>query len=747
MTRKNILPFLFLFATLTLGAAPASSAIDVKALAPFVYPDNAPEKPQAMVYEPGDETYLQLCDEGHRIARFDTRTGKEIATVLDVTHTRENSIPAVASFTLSPQGTYLLLATESKAVYCRSKRAQYYTFEIKRNILRPLSSDMTPQQAPLFSPDDKIVAFVCANNIYMRKLAYDSQVAVTTDGASDSIINGVPDWTYEEEFDTSCSMAWSPDGTTLSYLKYDETQVPKFSFSLYDTQCEPYPDYALYPGSFSYKYPVAGEPNSRVTLHSYDVDTRKTKETTFTDSRIEYIPRIAYAPADAEGTQRLMVTTLNRAQNRMELYQVNPKSTVSRSILVEEAQNGWLAPECYEKLTLEPDGLVVMSERTGWRHLYRYAYNGSLLETLTAGEYDVTAYYGRDAAGYRYFQSTALPSAPTATAAPLNRQVSRIAPKTHKIETISPADGTSSASFSPSLAYYTLSHSTAQQTPRYTLHGAKGKELRVLCDNAALAARCASLPRKEFFTFPLADGTLLNGYMLKPAGFDPSRRYPVIMWQYSGPGSQEVLNRWHLDWDDYAAAHEGFLVVCVDPRGTGGRGTAFRNIVYKHLGLYETQDQVAAARHVASLPFVDPSRIGICGWSYGGYETLMCASASPCPFAAAVAIAPVTSWRYYDTVYTERFMLTPQENPDGYSQGSPINQVNNMDLPLLIMHGTADDNVHLSNTIQYVSALESADRTCDMLLFPNKNHSIYGCGARALVFGRMLSFFNRNLKD
>ncbi len=723
-----------------LSAAGSSAQLPVSDIAKYVYPANAPSSPGTIVFMPDGATFLKADAAGHKIVKYDVATGKELETVLDTSHTRENSINSFENFSVSPDGSKLLLYDRSEPVYRRSFKASYYVFEIKRNILRPLSKTNPLQQAPVFSHDGRMVAFVADNNIFIKKIDYDSEVQVTTSGERNRIINGVPDWTYEEEFATDCSMAWAPDNSTLCFLRYDETLVPTFTFSLYEGWCEPKTDYALYPGSFTYKYPVAGEKNSVVTVHSYDVETRKTKIVELPDPMIEYVPRIAYS---GDAAANLIVATLNRAQTRMEIYSVNPKSTVVKSLLVEESKGGWLNSAAYENLAFEADGLVMMSERSGWNHIYKYSYNGQLLRQITSGNYDVTAYYGTDAAGNTYYQSEPEGDTQANPANALNRVVYKVDRQGKKTEPLSPLEGWASAQFSPGAAYYVLNHSDASTPPVYTLFSQKGKQLRVLDDNAPYASRYTAAPRKEFFTFN-AGGTVLNGYIIKPEGFNPSGRYPVIMWQYSGPGSQEVVNRWRMDWDAYAAT-QGFVVVCVDGRGTGGRGTAFRNVVYKRLGDIETVDQISAARYVASLPFVDADRIGIAGWSYGGYETLMAVTDVESPFRAGVAIAPVTSWRYYDTVYAERFMLTPQQNAEGYDAGAPVNRAANLNCPLLIMSGTADDNVHLSNTIEFVARLQQADRYCDMFLFPNMNHSINGCDARALVYGRMLQYFKSNL--
>ncbi len=714
-------------------ATEADAAVKSADIAPYVYPLNAPEAPAAMAFGIDGKTYTALADDGRRLVRYDIRTGKEIATVIDVKSTRDNTISRIAGYTFSPDERYVLVYAEKEPVYRRSFTAQYFIYEVLHNVLSPLSEKHPRQRAPQWSPDGRMVAFVADGNIYISKLDYLTEVAVTTDGSRNNIINGVPDWSYEEEFDTTCSMAWAPDNSTLCYLKYDETAVPLYTFPLYQGTCDPRDEYALYPGSYSYKYPVAGEKNVSVSLHSYDVDLRKTKTVDFADRRIEYIPRIEYAP---EG-DRLMVATLNRAQNRMEIYSVNPKSTVSKSVYVDESRTGWIDPIAYEGMKLLSDGFVVMSERTGFNHLYKYSYAGAQQRQITSGDYDVTAYYGYDPkSGIHYYQA--------ASTSPLSRVVSRIDAK-GRVTNISPENGTASALFTPLMDLCVLNYSNVTAAPVYTIaNPSNGKTVRTLVDNKAYMSRYPALPRKEFFTMN-SDGNTLNGYILKPADFNSSRRYPVIMYQYSGPGSQEVLDRWRMDWD-YFFTTRGYVIICVDGRGTGGRGTAFKHSVYRCLGQYETVDQINAARYAASLPFVDSDRIGIFGWSYGGYEALMAASAKDAPYKAVVAVAPVTSWRYYDTIYAERYMLTPAENPEGYDLGAPINRTASLCGDLLMMHGTADDNVHLMNTLQYVSVLESQGSVCDMLLFPNMNHSIYGCGARAVVYLKMLQHFDRSMR-
>lgn len=702
----------------------------VTAIEPYTYPQNQPAKPSEFNYMPDGESYLAPNSDNTKIIRYATATGAEIETIFDASHTRETSIADFEGFNLSPDGSKLLIYRNSQYIYRRSFKAAYYVFEIKRNILKPLSHTAALQQSPVFSPDNRAVAFVVDNNIYLRKLDYDTEIQVTKDGEAGSIINGTSDWTYEEEFATTCSMVWSADSQTLCFIKYNEANVKNYNLAIYQGVCDPRNEYALYPGTLSYKYPVAGEQNSIVTLHSYDVATRKIKDIELKEGGVEYIPCIMYAKGSSD---QLLTVTLNREQNRMEIYSVNPKSTVVKSLLVEESKT-WIIPDEYENITLTDNSLIIMSDRSGYTHLYEYSYTGSMLRQITSGDYDVTDCYGCSPTGIVYYAST--------KTSPLNRVVSKTDRK-GKTTDLSPADKYASATFSPLLNYYTLRVSDSSTPPTFTLISEAGKTLRTLETNAEYSARFTNICQKEFFTFN-SDGNELNGFIIKPKNFSANVKYPVIMTQYSGPGSQSVLNSWSMDWE-YFAAEQGFIVACVDGRGTGGRGREFRTVVYRNLGHYETIDQVNAANYLASLPYVDSDRIGMCGWSYGGYETLMSLSASGAPFAAGVAIAPVTDWRYYDSIYTERYMLTPQANEDGYQESAPILKTSSIHVPILMMYGTLDDNVHPANTLEYVARLQAQGILCDMLSFTNKNHSIYGCNARAAVYGKMIDYFKKNM--
>lgn len=729
--KKMSVTILSLLAVLGAFARPAS-VDDYTMIGKFVEQEAAPSVPAPMVFTDGDANCLQLSADGKSIDKIDTKTGKAVETIFSVDNTRETTLQSIEGFTMSKSGMYMLVWNNSREQYRHSFTAQYYVYEFRSRILQPLSTERPRQQAPIFSPDSRMVAYVADNNIYLKKVDYGTDIAVTKDGKANEIINGIPDWTYQEEFSTTCSMAWAPDNLTLCYLKYNEKDVPLYSFPLYEGDCPAMPSYALYPGSFTYKYPVAGEKNSQVTLHSYNIETRKTLNLKLPDNRIEYIPRIMYGPTP----EQLLAVGLNREQNKMELFSVNPKSNVAKSLLVEQSK-AWIAPDCYEKITLAGDHFVIASTRTGYQHFYSYSYSGALLGAITSGNHDVTDYYGYNAqTGCHFFQTTADGA--------INRTIYKVDRKGRQT-LVSPRSGYSFATFSPDCNNFVMCHSDATTAPVYTINSAvTGKALRTLVDNKTYAAQFATAPKAEFFTME-NDGVTLNGSIIKPSDFDSSRRYPVIMNQYSGPGSQEVLNRWSMGWANYFATR-GYVVITVDGRGTGGRGRAFMDVVYKRLGHFESIDQVAAANYAASLPFCDPDRIGIYGWSYGGYETIMAASQKNAPYAAAVAVAPVTDWRFYDTVYAERYMLTPQMNEAGYREASAITIAADRKCPLLIISGTADDNVHFYNTLHYMTALESNGMWADMMAVPNANHFIRGCGKRSLVYARMLDYFNRNMK-
>lgn len=702
--------------------------VNIEELKQYVYPENMAKSPKSFTYMPDEKSYLTLSDDGKSILQYRIDNAQLIDTILNINKTREYTIKNIQGFKISPCGKKLLVFNNVSPIYRRSFEANFYVFEINRNILKPLSTNHKKQRAPIFSNDGRMVAFVAQNNIYIKKLDYDNEVPVTADGRLNSIINGVPDWTYEEEFMVESSMVWSPDNLMLCYLKYNEEDVLTYSLPIYGGICEK-TESQLYPSEYRYKYPKAGTNNSKVSVFSYDVETRKTKSIKIDMSGVEYIPMISYT----KDPNKLVIATLDRNQNKFELLSANPKTTVAKSIY-KDVSKAWINEICYNNIKFYADYFIVSSARSGFNHLYKYSYSGIELEQLTKGNYDVLNYYGNDKEGYHYFLSTKNGA--------INRVLSKI-DKKGKIIDLSKPEGYVSVSFSPLMNFYVLNYSNSSQPPLYTLYNSSHKEIRTLESNDALRIKYSTMPKREFFTFE-HNGIELNAYIIKPTSFDENKKYPLIMTHYNGPASQAVLNKWSVDWENYYAML-GYIIVCVDGRGTGGRGQEFQNIVYKDLGHYETLDLIAAAKYMSSKYFVDSNRIGIYGWSYGGYETLMAISQKNSPYSAAVAVAPVTDWRFYDTAYTERFMQTPQENENGYSMSSTLNLINNVECPLLIMSGTADDNVHLSNTMEYVSSLINAGKHCDLFLFPNMNHSINECGTRAVVYSKMLDYFNHNL--
>lgn len=676
-------------------------------------------------------SYYQLRA-GRKVVKVSFKTGEE-TIVFDSSTARNCDIDQWSGFTVSPDESKIALYCNYQPIYRHSFRADHYIYEIRHNKLTKLSKAGNEEIAT-FSPDGRMVAYAHDNNIYIKKLDYDTEVAVTTDGKKNQVINGVPDWVYQEELDLLNSLTWAPDNLTLSFLRFDESNVPMYPLQMYNGACNPIKENELYPGVFEYKYPKAGTDNSIVSVVSYDVENRTLKTMDVPMTKEDYIPKIIFGKTP----DRLMVTKLNRHQNEITLYAVNPRSKVAKSIYTEKA-DAWLDYALVTEATYYDNFFILRSERSGHTHLYQYSNSGVLMRQLTKGDWDVTDYYGYNPLTKAfYFQST--------KTSPLDRTINKVDAK-GIITAVSPEHGTFSATFSGDMAHYIRTFSDARTPTQYTIvNTATGKTLRKLQMNEEYAAKYtgADIPKREFITVN-SDGYTLNGYLIKPVDFDPAKRYPVIMSQYSGPGSQQVKNSWKLDWEEYFAT-QGYIICCVDGRGTGYRGRDFRTVTYLNLGKYESIDQIAAAHYMASQPWVDGSKIGIWGWSYGGYEVLMAMSQKDSPYAAGVAIAPVTDWRFYDTIYAERFMRTPKENALGYQTSSPVNLVDRQKGRLLIMAGTADDNVHITNTYQYAAQMTEHGKLFDMMVYLNMNHSINGCETRLPLYNRVLEFFDRELK-
>ena len=686
------------------------------------------------------ESYAQISADRRQVLQYSFKTGKQTGVLFDLGHTQGETISSFDGYQLSPDGKRMIIQTQTERIYRRSYRAVHYIYNIASRKLERLS-DYGPQQSPVWSPDGMQIAFVRDNNIYLVKLLYDNaESQVTQDGKRNEIINGVPDWVNEEEFGLSTALTFNADGTMLCWIRYDERQVKSYPLQLFRGSNPARDNYKLYPGEYMYKYPKAGEQNASVAVFSFDIKSRQTRKMELPLDNDGYIPRIV-ATANAD---QVLLYTMNRHQDELRIYAANPRTTVCQ-LLIKESVPKYVKEEVVSGIMVTDTHILMPSDRDGHMHLYLYGINGQLQRQLTQGNYDVTAAYGYDdATGNTYYQAVAKN--------PLNREVYVVNAK-GKTECLTQKEGWNGAIFSSNYKYFINSWSDANTPPVFTACDNGGKPLATLIDNAQLRQKLAGFEQgnKEFFTFRTSEGVELNGVMVKPANFSPSKKYPVIMWQYSGPGSQQVVNSWSLGsmgqgalYDSYLT-QQGFIVVCVDGRGTGGRGAEFEKCTYLRLGNLEAKDQVETALWLGRQSYVDASRIGIWGWSYGGFNTLMSMSEGRNVFRAGVAVAPPTDYRFYDTIYTERFMRTPQENAEGYDD-NPITRANNLNGSLLLCHGLADDNVHVQNTFEYTEALVQADKDFKMNVYTNRNHSIYGGNTRHHLLRQIAQFFASEMK-
>ena len=687
----------------------------------------------------GTDTYARISDDGKRVDCYSFKTGKLLRNLFDVSNTMGKKIDSFDGYILSPDGTRMLIQTKTKSIYRRSFTAVYYLYNIASRKLEPLS-DGGPQQVPVWSKDGLQVAFVREGNIYLVKLLYDNaEVQVTKDGKFNEVINGLPDWVNEEEFGFNRALTFNADGTMICWLRYDEKDVKTYSLQMYKGMKPEKQENAVYPGFYSYKYPKAGDDNSKVTAWSYDIKSHRISKLQVPLDADGYMPRIK-ATDDAS---KVVVYTMNRHQDELCLYSVNPRSTVAQLIVKEHVEK-YVKEEAMEAVTFIGNNVLLPSDRSGFMKLYIYSMNGQLHRTI-GGDYDITAVYGYDAkTGDVYYQAAAL--------GPSDRQV-YVAHKNGKTVRLSDKKGWNTALFSGDYQYFVNTWSDYNTPYVVTTRDNNGRVISTLQDNADLKAKVAEsgFAKREPFSFTTSEGVQLNGWILKPLNFDASKRYPVIMHQYSGPGSQQVTDSWSAGsmgqggaFDSYLA-QQGFIVVSVDGRGTGGRGADFEKCTYLKIGDLESKDQVEAALYLGSLPFVDKDRIGIWGWSYGGFNTLMSMSEGRGVFRAGVAIAPPTSWRFYDSIYTERYMRTPKENPDGYDV-NPIVRAQKLHGALLLCHGTADDNVHPQNSYEYAEALVQADKDFREVYYTNRNHSIYGGNTRNHLLRQVANFFVTELK-
>lgn len=685
------------------------------------------------------DCFARISSDSKRIEKYSFKNGEMIDVLFDVANAKGATIDSFDDYTMSPDGKNILIKTNTTAIYRRSSTATYYIYNVRNKTLQPLSNGGA-QECPLFSPDGNMIAFVRGGNIFLVKLLYNNaESQITKDGEFNKIINGKADWVYEEEFPMNRAFDFSADSEMLAWIRFDESEVKTFSFPWYKGTHPVKSEFTLYPGAYEYKYPKAGEVNSKVSVHSFDIKSRVTRNIDVPLDADGYIPRIQFTGIK----DQLMVLTLNRHQDRLDFYLANARSTQSKLIL-RETNNRYIEVATYEKLNFKQNNFVLLSERDGYRHLYLYSTGGTLQKQLTTGNYEVTAYYGSDATGKNFYYASNEGS-------PLEQYIWRVDASSKKTQ-ITKDKGVNTAIFSSDCQYFLNVHSDINTPYEYSLRTSAGKTLKVLEDNTELKGKLAKmkLPAPEIFSFTTADGIQLNGWMVKPLKFDAAKHYPVIMYQYSGPGSQEVHNSWGngfyggLTWEK-RLAEKGYLVVCVDGRGTGGRGSDFQRCTYMKLGDLESHDQAETAAYLATLPFVDKNRIAIWGWSFGGFNTLMSMSEGRGLFRCGVAVAPVTDWRYYDSVYTERYMRTPQENSTGYDC-SPLHRYQNMKGDLLLIHGMADDNVHFQNSAELAEALVQDGFQFDMQVYTNRNHSIDGGNTRRHIFTRIENYFDRILK-
>ncbi len=664
--------------------------------------------------------------EGGHIEKFSYKTGELVETLFDAAEFGE--LTSISGYHFNDSETKILIETGVESIYRHSYLASNFVYDMKSATLVPVSGK-GKQQLGAFSPDGSYVAFVRENNLYVRDLSQDEEKQVTFDGVRNEIINGAPDWVYEEEFGFSQGFHWSPDGKKIAFYRFDERRVQEFHMTMFGP---------LYPESYKFKYPKAGEMNSLVTIHVFDLESGLTIPIDVGEETDQYIPRIKWT----RDPEVLSIMRLNRLQNQLDILHAGAADGQSQ-VVYSETNLYYIFEASDNTITYLPDGesFILSSEKDAYFHLYHYNFVSGDMQAITSGDYDIASFMGYDEKQQRLYYSSYEESS-------IQRHLYSIKLDGTKKQKLSTQPGTNRASFSSSFKYYILTHSSANTPPCITLHNQKGKLIRVLEDNEKMkkTAKEYGYALTGFLTVPTASGEQLNAWMIKPNDFDPNKEYPLFIYVYGGPESQNVTDSWGRRgaWFQMLV-QQGYVVACVDNRGTNGRGEAFRKATYMKLGELETIDQIEAAQWFGSQDYIDEERIGMFGWSYGGYMTSLCMTKGEGTFKMGIAVAPVTNWRYYDTVYTERFMRTPQENPEGYDDNSPINFVDGLQGKFLLVHGSGDDNVHYQNSMDFVEALVQANKQFEMQFYPNKNHGIYGGNTSIHLYTRMTEFILKNL--
>ena len=664
------------------------------------------------------EHYTILEKEG--IVKYSYKTGKKIETILEA---------KIQDYTFSHDESKVLVLNEQQPIYRHSFLGKYHVVNLSKNGKITALNNGNWVQEPKFSPDGRFVAFISGNNLYYQDLSSEKITQITFDGEKNKIINGLADWVYEEEFGHADMYQWTKNSESLVFVKFDESQVKEMNMQVFNGN--------LYPQDFRFKYPKAGEENSKVSVYAYDLKLNKSTQINLANFETYYIPQVFQTAQPNE----IAIATSNRHQNKLEIIKINTKNLSTKKILT-ETDAAWIETDNLSLEFLEDNSFLWASERDGFRHFYWYTPDGKLKKQITKGNWEITDYYGFNPKNSEILVQTTEKGS-------TNRVVSKINIKTGKKQIVSELNGTNNADFSKSFQYFINTHSSAEQPNTYTLRDFNGKTLRELQNNNSALKKLQSdgFVTKEFFQIPNKNGDQMNAWMIKPKNFSPNQKYPVLMYQYSGPGSQQVSNAWdgrNTIWFNLLA-QKGYIVLCVDGRGTGYRGTKYKKATYKNLGKYEIEDQIAAAQWMGSQSFVDAGRIGIFGWSFGGYMASLAMTKGADVFKVGIAVAPVTTWRYYDTIYTERYLQTPQENPQGYDENSPINFADLMKGKFLLIHGTADDNVHYQNAVEMAEALIQKNKEFEFMTYPDKNHGIYGGNTRLHLHQKMTDFILNNL--
>lgn len=658
---------------------------------------------------------------------YDYKTLEKTKTIVSSADIAE--IQYFSDYSFNKDESKIILTTKSEPVFRHSTLGEYYIYDIASKKVTKVSDDLV--QEPTLSPDGSKIAYGLDNNLYVKDLKSGKIEQITKDGEKNKIINGITDWVYEEEFAFVRAFDWNANSDQIAFIRFDETNVPEFSMDVYGSD--------LYPTQHVFKYPKAGEANSKVSLHLYDLGSKNLKDLKVDKEYKDfYIPRLKWT----NDANVLSVQFMNRHQNELDLWMIDTKAMTSKIVLAE-------TDKAYIDVTfnltfLEDNSFIWTSELDGFNHIYHYTKNGKLINQVTKGNWEVTNYYGfNEKANTIYYQSTENGS--------INRAVYSIKLNGKSKKRLTQKDGTNSASFSADFTYFINTFSSATTPQEYTLYDTKsGKIVKQIKDNNVLAKQLEgyAMSKKEFSTISI-NGNDLNMWTIKPKDFDANKVYPLFMYQYSGPGSQQVANRWNIanDYWYQMLAQQGYIVVCIDGRGTGFKGADFKKVTQNELGKYEVEDQIEAAKQLGKLDYIDAERIGIWGWSYGGFMSSNALFKGNDVFKMAIAVAPVTSWRFYDSIYTERYMTTPQENPSGYDENSPINHVDKLNGDFLLIHGTGDDNVHVQNTMRMVEALIQADKQFEWMIYPDKNHGIYGGNTRLHLYKKMTNFIHKTLGD